>query len=82
MPKVIMIEYSFPGRFKLYFPPFLQRYCDKTPKGEQRMGNVKGNVFERLDDGFTKSTFIDKFGPDLNPKEEIQKLEPYVARFV
>jgi len=61
---------------------YKNRFSDKTPKGEQRMGNVKGNVFERLDNGFTKSTFIDKFGPELKPKEEIQKLEPYVARSI
>ena len=46
------------------------------------MGNVQGNVMERLDNGFTKSTSAHRFGPELNAKEEIQKLEPYVARFV
>ena len=61
---------------------FIRRYFDKTPKHEQRMGNVKGNVMERLENGFTKSTTVHKLGPDLDPKEEIRRLQPYVARFV
>ena len=46
------------------------------------MGNTKGNAMERLDNGFTKSISVHKFGPDLHTTEQLRRLEPYVARSV
>ena len=58
----------------------MSRFYDKTPGGEARMGNTRGNVMEQVSNGFTKSTIVHDYGPHINTTEQLRKLHPYVAR--
>ena len=58
------------------------RFYDKNPNGEARMGRTRGEVMTQLPDGFTKSTSVHSYGPDLNTTVQLRGQMPYVARLV
>lgn len=58
------------------------RFYDMNPKGKARAGRTFGNIHDQLPDGFTKSTAVHAFGPELDTTEQLRKLHPYVARSI
>lgn len=58
----------------------MHRFQDPTPMGKEREGFVQGGLEKMKDDGFTKSTAVHQFGPDINSTDTIRRLAPYVAR--
>lgn len=56
------------------------RFQDRNPTGDARFGRTDGHVISLLLNGFTKSTKVNDFGPELNTTKQLQDLEPYVAR--
>ena len=51
-----------------------------NPKGKARAGRTFGNVMDQLPDGFTKSTSVHSYGPDIDSTAQLRTLHPYVAR--
>ncbi len=58
----------------------LTRFQDRNPKDEARLGRTAGHVMPLPLDGFTKSTKVNNFGPQINTTKRLQNLEPYVGR--
>lgn len=58
------------------------RFYDKNPNGEARMGCTRGEIMTQLPDGFTKSTSVHSYGPDLNTTAQLRGQMPYVARSI
>jgi len=52
-----------------------------NPSGEARKGHTLGHVQIQLPDGFTKSTAVHRFGPDINTTVQLRELKPYQARY-
>lgn len=57
-----------------------RRFKDPTLVGKEREGFVQGGVDPMQPDGFTKSTAVHNFGPDVNTTQTLRNLAPYVAR--
>ncbi|XP_031556028.1 protein phosphatase 1 regulatory subunit 32-like [Actinia tenebrosa] len=53
-----------------------------NPAGDARMGHTRGNLQTQLPDGFTKSTSVHKFGPDINTTVQLRGQKPYQARSI
>lgn len=53
---------------------------DPTPVGQDREGHTRGSVQTQKPDGFTKSTAVHSYGPDVQTTATLRRLEPYVAR--
>ncbi|XP_064627223.1 stabilizer of axonemal microtubules 4-like isoform X2 [Lineus longissimus] len=68
-----------PNRFITHYHT---RFYDKTPFSTDREGHCRGDVQNQLPDGFTKSTYVHSYGPEVNPTGTLRKLESYVARSV
>ena len=58
------------------------RYLNKVPHGVDRQGHVWGGIHKQKPDGYTKSTGVHGYGPDLNSTAHRRGLEPYVGRYV
>ncbi|KAF6016462.1 PPP1R32 [Bugula neritina] len=58
------------------------RFTDPTPKGKAREGFVQGGVETMKQDGFTKSTSVHQFGPDVDSTATLRRLAPYVSRSI
>ena len=54
---------------------------DRTEKGIDREGHCRGGVQTHKPDGFTKSTAVHSYGPEIDTTETIRRLEPYVSRY-
>lgn len=52
-----------------------------NPHGNARKGHTLGHVQIQLPDGFTKSTNVHRFGPDINTTVQLRELRPYQARY-
>ncbi|CAH1799400.1 unnamed protein product [Owenia fusiformis] len=68
-----------PNRFITHYNT---KYYDITPKGKDREGYVVGGIQPQLPDGFTKSTKVATYGPDVETTATLRRLHPYVARSV
>ncbi|XP_038073706.1 protein phosphatase 1 regulatory subunit 32-like [Patiria miniata] len=58
------------------------KFYNMNPKGKARAGRTFGNVMDQLPDGFTKSTAVHSFGPELDSTAQLRQLHPYVARSI
>lgn len=67
---ITIMSYCFPG----------YRFTDPTPGGKAREGFVQGGVEVMKDDGFTKSTAVHQFGPEIDSTATLRRLAPYVSR--
>ena len=56
------------------------RFWDRTSKNMDREGHTWGGIQPQKEDGFTKSTSVHSYGPDVNTTSTIRGLEPYVSR--
>ncbi|KAK3096952.1 hypothetical protein FSP39_005069 [Pinctada imbricata] len=55
---------------------------DPTPVGKDREGHTRGDVQLQKPDGFTKSTAVHSYGPEIQTTETLRRLEPYVSRSI
>ena len=53
---------------------------DRTDRGRDREGHCGGGLQDQKRDGFTKSTAVHSYGPEINSTQTIRRLEPYVSR--
>ena len=71
----------FPVPFTL--ADFLQtRFKDDTPQGLNREGHTRGGLQPQKRDGFTMSTGVHSYGPEIDTTETLRRLEPYQSRSV
>lgn len=68
-----------PRRFITHY---MTRFWDKNPEGPDRMGHTRGAVQRHKPDGFTLSTAVHNFGPDLDNTDTLRCMEPYQARSI
>ena len=62
---------------------FLQtRFKDDTPQGLNREGHTRGGLQPQKRDGFTMSTGVHSYGPEIDTTETLRRLEPYQSRSV
>ena len=45
------------------------------------MGHTRGHVQTQLPDGFTKSTSVHQFGPEVDSTVILREQKPYQARY-
>lgn len=60
----------------------MTRFIDRTAVGKDREGHCRGGVLDPRPDGFTRSTTVHNFGPEINATSNMHNLEPYVARSI
>lgn len=58
------------------------RFYDTTAVGKNREGHCRGGLQDQKPDGFTKSTAVHSYGPELKTTENLERLHPYVARSI
>lgn len=68
-----------PGRFITHY---MTRFRDRTEVGLNREGHCRGGVQDQKPDGFTKSTSVHSYGPEIQSTETLKRLHPYVARSI
>ncbi|XP_013385451.1 protein phosphatase 1 regulatory subunit 32 [Lingula anatina] len=68
-----------PRRFITHYAT---RFPDPTPEDKEREGHCRGGVHLQKSDGFTKSTAVHSYGPDINTTATLRSLHPYVGRSI
>ncbi|XP_052807278.1 protein phosphatase 1 regulatory subunit 32-like isoform X2 [Mya arenaria] len=68
-----------PNRFITHY---MTRFMDRTEQGKDREGHCRGGLQDQKPDGFTKSTAVHSYGPELDTTHTIRRLEPYVSRSI
>ncbi|XP_078405227.1 stabilizer of axonemal microtubules 4 [Cetorhinus maximus] len=56
------------------------RYNDKTLKGEDREGWIRGGIQKQFPYSYAASSKIHQHGPDYNITESLRRIHPHVAR--
>ena len=69
------------GAITILFIISLRFGPDPTPEGKDREGHTRGAVQGQKPDGFTKSTAVHSYGPEIHTTATLRRLEPYVARY-
>ncbi|XP_070541928.1 stabilizer of axonemal microtubules 4-like [Ptychodera flava] len=71
-----------PSDPRMWLSHYDTRFWDMNPKGKARAGRTFGNVKDKLPDGFTRSTAVHSYGPELDTTGQLRNLHPYVARSI
>ncbi|XP_076444876.1 stabilizer of axonemal microtubules 4-like [Babylonia areolata] len=61
---------------------YMTRFQDRNPYGEDRMGHTRGGIQFQQRDGYTMSTGVHSYGPDINNTQTLRNMEPYQARSI
>ncbi|XP_045197133.2 protein phosphatase 1 regulatory subunit 32-like isoform X1 [Mercenaria mercenaria] len=65
---------------KRFVTHYMTRFRDRTEVGVDREGHCRGGLQDQKPDGFTKSTSVHSYGPEIQSTETLRRLHPYVAR--
>lgn len=68
-----------PRRFITHY---MTRFWDKNPEGPDKMGHTRGGIQRHKPDGFTLSTSLHSFGPDLDNTATLRYMAPYQSRSI
>ncbi|XP_070191414.1 stabilizer of axonemal microtubules 4-like isoform X2 [Littorina saxatilis] len=71
-----------PDDQRRFITHYMTRFEDSTPHGLNRAGHTRGAIQRQKTDGFTMSTRVHDFGPDIDNTQTLRTMEPYQARSI